>query len=165
MVETRYWKTIGMRVTKDMALEFASRMNLAATYLDEEIEEFTATTHEGTGSISEIETLFANPDEFAEKEEPTDPTVKVILQANAWTKERKARIAELKEEVKDDVLSLKDEEVAEMVENQNLSVEEASERWDEKLKSRCLQEAKIVWDAEFNSRVEAYQAELGLKTE
>jgi len=52
-----------------------------------------------------------------------------------------------------------------MVETQNLSVEEASERWDEKLKSRCLQEAKIVWDEEFNGRIEAYQAELGLKTE
>ena len=38
--ETRYWERIGMRVTKAMALNFAEKMNLEATFLDEEVEEF-----------------------------------------------------------------------------------------------------------------------------
>lgn len=162
MVETRYWKKIGMRVTKQMAKEFASRMNLAATYLDDEIEEFTAVTHESGDSDAEIDALFARPDEYADGGEPIDPSVAVILQANEWTKERKVRLKQLKEEVKEDILALKAEEVAEIVAEQGLSQEEASENWDDNFNSRCLQEAKIKWDEEFNEKVENYQAELGL---
>ena len=165
MAETRYWKKIGMRVTKQMAMEFASRMNLAATFLDDEIEEFTAVTHESGDANAEIEQLFSLPDEYPDGAEPLDPSVAVILKANEWTKERKIRVAELKEELKDEILTLKAEEVAAMVEEENLSEDEASEKWDENLKSRCIQEAKIKWDAEFNEKVESYQAELGLNTE
>lgn len=162
MVETRYWKKIGMRVTKQMALEFASRMNLAATYLDDDIEEFTAVTYDSSDATDELETLFANPDEYADGGEPIDPSVAVILQANEWTKERKVRLKQLKEEVKEDVLALKAEEVAEMVAEQGISEEQASENWDDKFNSRCLQEAKLKWDEEFNEKVENYQTELGL---
>lgn len=162
MVETRYWKKIGMRVTKQMALEFASRMNLAATYLDDEIEEFTAVTHDASDATDAIETLFANPDEYPDGGEPIDPSVAVILQANEWTKERKVRLKQLKEEVKEDVLALKAEEVAEMVAEQDISEEQASENWDDKFNSRLLQEAKLKWDEEFNEKIESYQAELGL---
>ena len=165
MVETRYWKKIGMRVTKQMAMEFASRMNLAATFLDDEIEEFTAVTHDSADANDEIETLFANPDEYPDGGEPLDPSVAVILKANEWTKERKVRVAELKEELKDEILALKAEEVAAMVEEENLTEDEASQKWDEKLKSRCIQEAKIKWDEEFNEKVENYQTELGLTTD
>lgn len=165
MVETRYWKKIGMRVTKQMAMEFAGRMNLAATFLDDEIEEFTAVTHESGDADAEIEQLFSLPDEYPDGSEPIDPSVAVILKANEWTKERKIRVAELKEELKEEILALRAEEVAAMVEEENLSEDEASEKWDDNLKSRCIQEAKIKWDAEFNEKIESYQAELGLNTE
>ena len=122
-------------------------------------------THESGDADAEIEQLFSLPDEYPDGGEPLDPSVAVILKLTNGQRERKVRVAELKEELKDEILALKAEEVAAMVEEEKLTEDEASQKWDENLKSRCIQEAKIKWDEEFNEKVENYQAELGLTTD
>tara|TARA_B100000131_G_C18079973_1_gene597867 strand:- start:299 stop:832 length:534 start_codon:yes stop_codon:yes gene_type:complete len=158
--ETRYWKRIGMRVTKKMALQFAEKMNLAATFLDEDIEEFTAVSSTEDMALDEIEKLFESPDEYTDGD-PEDASVKLIRQAQVWHKERKPRLMELRGIIEEEFLAARTEDVAAMV-AEGMSEDDANKEWDEKLKSRTLEEAKIRWDEEYTARVESLQEELGL---
>ena len=42
MAETRYWKRVGMRLTRELAFEMESKMKAKGSYLDDDLEEFTA---------------------------------------------------------------------------------------------------------------------------
>jgi len=160
--ETRYWDRIGMRVTKEMALQFADKMNLAATFLDEELEEFTAVSSSEDFAIMEIEALFDAAEGYAEGD-PEDVSITVIRKAQEWHKERKPRLMELKDTIREEFTAARSEDVAAMV-AEGMSEDEANTKWDDTLNSRTLEEAKIRWDEEYNAKVESLQEELGITT-
>ena len=72
MAETRYWKRVGMRLTRELAFEMESKMNAKGSYLDEDLEEFTAIDAESSDYKEELEALFSSPDEYAETGDPVD---------------------------------------------------------------------------------------------
>ena len=162
--ETRYWERIGMRVTKAMALNFAEKMNLEATFLDEEVEEFTATSNSEDLAVIEVESLFSNPDTYTTDGDPEDLTIVVIQKAQEWHKERKPRLMELRGLISDEMMEVRSEEIEIMIQEEDISPEKASAKWDERLKARTLEEAKIRWDEEYNEKVVTLQEELGLST-
>jgi len=60
--QTRYWDKVGLRVTYDLALSFAEKMEGQGAYLDDELDEFTTFSADSKDAIKEVETLFANDD-------------------------------------------------------------------------------------------------------
>ncbi len=72
MAETRYWKRVGMRMTRELAFEMESKMNAKGSYLDEDLEEFTAIDAESSDYKDELEALFSSPDEYAEMTESSN---------------------------------------------------------------------------------------------
>lgn len=159
--ETRYWKKVGLRITKAKALEIANRMTIAASYLDEDLEEFTAAGASDDEAKREIESLFTTEDEYTEGD-PVDPTVLVISMASEWHKERKPRLLEIRSEVEKEFKKMREEEITQDVEENSIADEVAATTWDDTLKNRVAQEANLRWDEEYNARIEALQEELGL---
>ena len=78
MAETRYWKRVGMRLTRELAFEMESKMNAKGSYLDEDLEEFTAIDAESSDYKEELEKLFSSPDEYAETGDPVNGSLSLI---------------------------------------------------------------------------------------
>ena len=53
--ETRYWKRMGMRVTKAFALEASTKMQAAASYHDDETLEFVQVSFDTDSAQREVE--------------------------------------------------------------------------------------------------------------
>jgi len=162
--ETRYWERIGMRVTKPMALHFAEKMGLEATYLDEDVEEFTAISASEDMAAMEVESLFSNPDTYITEDDPQDLTIVVIQKAQEWHKQRKPRLMELRDLIREEMMESRSQEIETMIEEEDISEETASATWDDSLKARTLAQAKSRWDEEYNAKVVTLQEELGLST-
>ena len=99
MVETRYWPRIGLRVTKDLALQFAERMDGKASYYDDEMEEFVMTENDVGHANSEVELLFSLPDST---DDVADASQTVILKSMELHKQRREKIIQFRKEVKKD---------------------------------------------------------------
>ena len=99
MPEVRYWPRIGMRVDRETADSFISKLVVGdvGSILDEDIDEFVAVTPlTPTVLTKEIETLFSSPVEDTSPE--FDEVNMAILELMAFEGERKSFIMERKEE-------------------------------------------------------------------
>ena len=93
MTETRYWTRVGMRLNESLAYEMEERMNAKGSFLDAELEEFTAIDAEGSDFKREIERLFAAPDAFIESGDPVNGSAAVIdISYHHYAKNRKKRL-------------------------------------------------------------------------
>tara|TARA_R110002020_G_scaffold57288_1_gene157858 strand:- start:784 stop:1284 length:501 start_codon:yes stop_codon:yes gene_type:complete len=163
MPETRYWKRTGQRVTKWFAQEMASKMKAQASYLDDEMEEFTAVDATGMDLSFEIESLFEEPDEFADSGDPVDGSVAVIQDSMKYHKEnRKSRMLALRQELEEEFRLGKSEEVSELMSERDLDATEADALWESKILSKVRTEADMKWQEEFDAYVVGLQESYGL---
>ena len=94
----RYWERVGMYVTKQFAEEWIEKLGADADgrvgkYLDDEIEEYTASPMISTFTLrDEIEKLFG--EDYKEIELP--PETQAIIAVSDMEKNRVSRIRELK---------------------------------------------------------------------
>tara|TARA_B110000444_G_scaffold209792_1_gene204819 strand:- start:234 stop:623 length:390 start_codon:yes stop_codon:yes gene_type:complete len=99
MPEVRYWPRIGMRVDRETADSFISKLVVGdvGSILDEDIDEFVAVTPLTPETLSkEIDTLFASP---LEDSEPIFDEVNLaILELMTFEGQRKSFIMERKAE-------------------------------------------------------------------
>ena len=159
--ETRYWKRMGMRVTKEFALEAASKMQAAASYHDDETLEFVQISYDSQSAVREVELLFSNPDEGDE----LDAENTVLLEAMELHKLRGKKIRQFRKEARKDIESFEDlksldEYVAERVE---LGYEEAvaKAQYDNELESRINAEADVRWQEWYDGQVIGLQKKYG----
>jgi len=95
--ETRYWPRLGMRVTKNTALEAAERMSGQASFYDDDMEEFVQTDHDPTSAKREVERLFELPDDT---DKVADANSIVIMKSIELHKQRKKHIIQARKDVK-----------------------------------------------------------------
>lgn len=159
--ETRYWKRMGMRVTKEFALEAASKMQAAASYHDDETLEFVQISYDSQSAVREVELLFDNPDAG----EDLDAENTVLLEAMKIHKLRGKKIRQFRKEARKDIGSFEDlktldEYVAERVE---LGYEEAvaKAQYENELESRINAEADVRWQEWYDEQVIALQKKYG----
>lgn len=110
--EMRYWPRVGMKVTKDTAEQFISRIvdSVAGSKLDEDLEEFTTISTMTAAELAvEIEQLFAG--EYVDSPFEIDNTNLAILELMTYESRRKEIILEHK--------------------NAGLSLEDAKEAYEE----------------------------------
>ena len=154
---------MGQRVTKDFAKETASKMSAQASFLDDEIEEFTAIDSTGMDFSFEIERLFEEPDEFVESGDPVDASVAVITASMQYhRKNRKARMLALREEFEEQFRLEKAEEVSALMDERDLDADEADALWESKILTKVRVEADIQWQEEFDAYVVGLQESYGL---
>jgi len=95
--EMRYWPRVGMKVTKDTAEQFISRIvdSVAGSKLDEDLEEFTTISTMTAAELAvEIEHLFAG--DYQEPAFEMDETNLAILELMTYESRRKQIILEHK---------------------------------------------------------------------
>jgi len=163
MTETRYWKRVGLRMTREQMLDVAERMTLKASYLDEDLEEFTEVDGNSRSAVKEIEALFAAPDAY-EDGDPVDPETEVINLAFAYHQNRKAILLEIREAVEKEMTDSRDEALAELMSDRGLERDEAEMVWANELKPAVRAEADIRWQEHFDEYVIGLRKERGLST-
>ncbi len=97
--EMRYWPRVGMKVTKETAEQFISRIvdSVAGSKLDEDLEEFTTISTMTAAELAvEIEQLFVG--EYEEVPFEMDNTNLAILELMTYESRRKEIILEHKQQ-------------------------------------------------------------------
>tara|TARA_R110002020_G_scaffold54102_4_gene151117 strand:+ start:6169 stop:6672 length:504 start_codon:yes stop_codon:yes gene_type:complete len=165
MTETRYWKRVGMRVTQNMAMEIESKMKAKGSYLDDDLEEFTAIDSSSSNYAGEISALFDAPDEFVETGDPLNGSSAVIdISYHYYQQNRKPRLMAIREELKAKFESEKDVDIAHMMsENESLDLEQATTKWESEFPVNVRTEAQQKWQSEFDEYVLSLQAEYGVE--
>lgn len=154
---------MGQRVTKAFAEQAASRMESQASFLDDEVEEFTSIDSSGMDFSIEIDTLFEEPDEFAETEDPVDAGNAVITASMHYhRKNRKSRMLAIREELEGQFRLEKVEEVSELMAERDLDTDEADALWESKILTKVRVEADAKWQEEFDAYVVGLQESYGL---
>jgi len=131
--EMRYWPRVGMKVTKDTAEQFISRIvdSVAGSKLDEDLEEFTTISTMTAAELAvEIEHLFQG--EYEDSPFEMDNTNLAILELMTYESRRKEIILEHKK----DGLSLEDakeayEEGKRLLVRENLDIPDQSDSEEE----------------------------------
>jgi hypothetical protein len=164
MSETRYWKRVGMRLSEDMAFEMESKMKAKGSYLDEDLEEFTAIDASSSDYKKELRSLFDSPDEFIESGDPVNGSAAVIdISYHYYQQNRKPRLMAIREELKEKFESAKDAEIAEMMnEDESLDLETATSKWEADFPANLRADAQNMWQEEFDEFVIALQEEHGV---
>jgi len=164
MTETRYWKRVGMRLTQAMAMQMEGKMNAQGSFLDDDLEEFTAIDASSSDYQAEISALFDAPDEFVDTGDPLNGSAAVIdISYHYYQQNRKPRMMAIREELKTKFESEKDRDIAEMmVEDTSLDVDAATVRWENEFPNRVRQEAQLMWTTEFDEYVVNLQTEYGV---
>ena len=159
MSETRFWKRVGMRLTEDLAYEMESKMKAKGSYLDEDLEEFTAIDADSSDYKRELRSLFDSPDEFIESGDPVNGGAAVIdISYHYYQQNRKPRLMAIREELKEKFESVKDAEIAEMMsEDESLDLESATSRWEADYPVNLRTQAQQMWQEEFDDYVVALQ--------
>ena len=164
MSETRYWKRVGMRLSEDMAFEMETKMKAKGSYLDEDLEEFTAIDASSSDYKKELRSLFDSPDEFIESGDPVNGSAAVIdISYHYYQQNRKPRLMAIREELKEKFESAKDAEIAEMMnEDESLDLETATSKWEADFPANLRADAQNMWQEEFDEFVIALQEEHGV---
>ncbi len=167
MAETRYWKRVGMRLTRELAFEMESKMNAKGSYLDDDLEEFTAIDAESSDYKTELEELFASPDEYAETGDPVNGSAAVIdISYHYYQENRKPRLMAIRAELKEKFEAEKDATIAEkMAEDSDLTLEKATADWDLEVSQEIRQQANELWQEEFDEYVIGLQEQYGVATQ
>lgn len=167
MTETRYWKRVEMRLTKAMALEMESKMKAKGSYLDADLEEFTAIDATSSDYKAEIQTLFDAPDEFEGMDDPISGSSAVIdISYHYYNQNRKPRMMAIREELKAKFESEKEDDITQMVaEDESLDIEAATLKWEAEFPVRVRQEAQLMWTNEFDEYVVNLQEQYGVTQE
>ena len=167
MAETRYWKRVGMRLTRELAFEMESKMNAKGSYLDEDLEEFTAIDAESSDYKEELEELFSSPDEYAETGDPVNGSAAVIdISYHYYQKNRKPRLMAIRAELKEKFEAEKDATISErMAEDSELTLEKATADWDLEVSQEIRQQANELWQEEFDEYVVGLQEQYGVATQ
>tara|TARA_Y100000356_G_C11041694_1_gene173909 strand:- start:28 stop:531 length:504 start_codon:yes stop_codon:yes gene_type:complete len=167
MAETRYWKRVGMRMTRELAFEMESKMNAKGSYLDEDLEEFTAIDAESSDYKEELEELFSSPDEYAETGDPVNGSAAVIdISYHYYQENRKPRLMAIRAELKEKFEAEKDATIAEkMAEDSDLTLEKATADWDLEVSQEIRQQANELWQEEFDEYVVGLQEQYGVATQ
>ena len=167
MAETRFWKRVGMRLTRELAFEMESKMNAKGSYLDDDLEEFTAIDAESSDYKSELEELFDSPDEYLETGDPVNKGAAVIdISYHYYQKNRKPRLMAIRAELKEKFEAEKDATIAErMAEDADLTLEKATSDWDFEVSQEIRQQATEIWQTEFDEYVVALQEEYGVASQ
>lgn len=167
MAETRYWKRVGMRLTRELAFEMESKMNAKGSYLDEDLEEFTAIDAESSDYKEELEKLFSSPDEYAETGDPVNGSAAVIdISYHYYQENRKPRLMAIRAELKEKFEAEKDATIAEkMAEDSDLTLEKATADWDLEVSQEIRQQANELWQEEFDEYVVGLQEQYGVATQ
>lgn len=164
MSETRYWKRVGMRLSEDMAFEMETKMKAKGSYLDEDLEEFTAIDASSSDYKREIRSLFDSPDEFIESGDPVNGSAAVIdISYHYYQQNRKPRLMAIREELKEKFESAKEAEIAEMMsEDESLDLETATSKWEADFPANLRAESQNMWQEEFDEFVVGLQEEYGV---
>ena len=164
MSETRYWKRVGMRLSEEMAFEMESKMKAKGSYLDEDLEEFTAIDASSSDYKRELRSLFDSPDEFSESGDPVNGSAAVIdISYHYYQQHRKPRLMAIREELKEKFESAKDAEIAEMMdEDESLDLETATSKWDADYPANLRAESQNMWQEEFDEFVVGLQEQHGI---
>tara|TARA_R100000005_G_C4995705_1_gene202601 strand:- start:1304 stop:1807 length:504 start_codon:yes stop_codon:yes gene_type:complete len=167
MAETRYWKRVGMRLTRELAFEMESKMNAKGSYLDEDLEEFTAIDAESSDYKEELEELFSSPDEYAETGDPVNGSAAVIdISYHYYQENRKPRLMAIRAELKEKFEAEKDATISErMAEDSELTLEKATADWDLEVSQEIRQQANELWQEEFDEYVVGLQEQYGVATQ
>ena len=167
MAETRYWKRVGMRLTRELAFEMESKMNAKGSYLDEDLEEFTAIDAESSDYKEELEQLFSSPDEYAETGDPVNGSAAVIdISYHYYQENRKPRLMAIRAELKEKFEAEKDATISErMAEDSELTLEKATADWDLEVSQEIRQQANELWQEEFDEYVVGLQEQYGVATQ
>ena len=167
MAETRYWKRVGMRLTRELAFEMESKMNAKGSYLDEDLEEFTAIDAESSDYKEELEKLFSSPDEYAETGDPVNGSAAVIdISYHYYQENRKPRLMAIRAELKEKFEAEKDATISErMAEDSELTLEKATADWDLEVSQEIRQQANELWQEEFDEYVVGLQEQYGVATQ
>jgi hypothetical protein len=163
MTETRYWKRVGVRLTKELAYEMESKMNAKGSYLDEDLEEFTAIDSESSDYKTELKRLFESPDEYVETGDPVNGSAAVIdISYHYYRENRKTRLMAIRAELKENLESEKDNDIADMMaEGDSLTLESATESWEKELPNRIRFDAQELWAEEYDAFVTNLQEQYG----
>ena len=164
--ETRYWKRMGMRVTKSFALEASTKMKAAASYHDDETLEFVQVSFDTQSAEREIETLFSQPDTQAEG---YDGANQVLLKAMELHKERGKRIKKLRKTVRKEVLAGDDlkplaDYVTELIEK-GYDESYAKTQYEQDLQAKVVNESEQQYQAWYDGEVIALQKQHGVYKE
>ncbi len=167
MAETRYWKRVGMRLTRELAFEMESKMNAKGSYLDEDLEEFTAIDAESSDYKEELEALFSSPDEYAETGDPVNGSAAVIdISYHYYQENRKPRLMAIRAELKEKFEAEKDATISEkMAEDSDLTLEKATADWELEVSQEIRQQANELWQEEFDEYVVGLQEQYGVATQ
>ena len=158
MVETRYWRRIGLRVTKELASQFAERMDGKASYYDDQMEEFVMTENDSGSANLEVENLFSNPDV---SDEVADAEQTVILKSMELHKQRREKIIQFRKEVKKNFVWENEEAFLEELKNSNESEERIAELLAIEHKKAQDEAVNTKYQEWFDDEVVALQKEYG----
>lgn len=158
MVETRYWPRIGLRVTKQMALQFAERMEGKASFYDDEMEEFVMTENDISSANLEVETLFSQPDV---SEDNADAEQIVILKSMELHKQRREKIIQFRKEVKKNFVWENEEAFVEECRKDGESEEKIAELLAVEIKRAKDDWVSTSYQEWFDAEVVALQKEYG----
>lgn len=158
MVETRYWPRIGLRVTKELALQFAERMDGKASYYDDQMEEFVMTENDIGSANVEVETLFSNPDV---SEEVADAEQTVILKSMELHKQRREKIIKFRKEIKKNFVWENEETFVEQLKDDGESEERIAELLAIEHKKAQDDAVNTKYQEWFDAEVIALQKEYG----
>ena len=158
MVETRYWPRIGLRVTKELALQFAERMDGKASYYDDQMEEFVMTENDSGSANIEVEKLFSNPDV---SDEVADAEQTVILKSMELHKQRREKIIQFRKEVKKNFVWENEEAFLEELKNSDENEEKIAELLAIEHKKAQDEAVNTKYQEWFDDEVVALQKEYG----
>jgi len=156
--ETRYWPRLGLRVTKNVALEAAERMGGQASFYDDEMEEFVMTDNLPTDAQSEVQRLFDAPDNT---DENADNTHTVIIKTMQLHTQRKAKIIQYRKDMKDFTIDDEEAYVQELVER-GYTPEKANEELAIETKRQKDTEVNRLYTEWLDENVIALQKEHGI---
>tara|TARA_R110000765_G_scaffold49999_3_gene101474 strand:- start:549 stop:1082 length:534 start_codon:yes stop_codon:yes gene_type:complete len=161
--DTRYWKRMGMRVTKQFALEAATKMQAAASYHDDESFEFVQVSFDTISAEREVETLFSRPDTDSDA---FDGANQVLIEAMKLHKKRGRKIKQLRKKARttvlesDDLKSLEDY-IIEMADRGYGEVE-ANKQYEQDLQSKIVSEAEQRYQEWYDVEVVELQKKYGV---
>ena len=162
MTETRYWPRIGLRVTKELALQFAERMDGKASYYDDEAEEFVMTENEVGSANNEVELLFSQPDN---SEQNADATQTVILKSMELHKQRREKIIAYRKELKKNFVWENEAEFVQGLRDDDVSEEKIKELLAVEIKKQKDDAVNQKYQEWFDAEVIKLQKEYGIYKE
>ena len=142
-------------------------MNAKGSYLDDDLEEFTAIDAESSDYKTELEELFDSPDEYVETGDPVNGSAAVIdISYHYYQENRKPRLMAIRAELKEKFEAEKDATISErMAEDSDLTLEKATADWDLEVSQEIRQQATEIWQEEFDECVVGLQEQCGVATQ